>query len=383
METPVETAEASFDVIESISKHIAQLKPLMAERALICIGDYPAKIKIILKEPFVEETRGILPIFIQKSSDEILKLTQSISVPHEILSVDTDVDTHFWFNVNSYLAKDEKYAARLRDITAKFHDTIILVSVSEGLGSALLPTLTSQFRASNANSVALAILPSKKQPADAHFNALASIGMCASNDSAAVVLFDRDSVEDYVGVDRNGSRMKGNRVISYMLEMMLAKETLTQELSELSRTFGVKFYTAMSVMGASFKVYGSFESMLDAAALNPFLPFDLASASVLYVLVRVPLSLRDRLSRGKIELATAKWSKIIANVKSIYVSEPIYVNDATDRIDVVVFAGGFDVTELMAFLQKKAAKIKSETVKKGLLKEKDWQTIVGSLPASA
>jgi hypothetical protein len=113
------------------------------------------------------------------------------------------------------------------------------------------------------------------------------------------------------------------------------------------------------------------------------LPFDLASASVLYVLVRVPLSLRDRLSRGKIELATAKWSKIIANVKSIYVSEPIYVNDATDRIDVVVFAGGFDVTELMAFLQKKAAKIKSETVKKGLLKEKDWQTIVGSLPASA
>jgi hypothetical protein len=380
METSVEAVEASFDVIESIRKHISQLKPLTPKRGLVCIGDYPAK--ILLKRPFVEKISGILPIFIQKSSEETLKMTQSIVDPQNVLGVDADVDTHFWFDVNSYLAKNEGYSARLRSTTGKLHETILFVSLWEGLGSALLPTLISQFKGSNVNSVALTVLPSRAQPSDAHFNALASIGRCASNDAAAVVLLGRDFVEDYVGVDRNGSRMKGNFIINYLLEMMLAKETLIPELSELSRAFNVKLYTVLSVTGASFKVYGSFENMLDAALLNPYLSFDLTSASVLYVLVRVPLHLRDELPRGRIELATANWSRRIASVKSIYVSEPIYVDDVSDRVDAVVFVGSFDLTELIAFLQKKAGKIKNETVKKGLVKEEEWEAIVKSLTAN-
>jgi len=203
--------------------------------------------------------------------------------------------------------------------------------------------------------------------------------MCASNDYTTVVLLHRDFVEDYVGVDRNGSRMNGNSIINYILEMMLTKETLPQEITELSRAFNIKLYTALAIAGASFKVYGLFESILTAASLKPFLQFDLASTLVLYVLARVPVSVKEKLSRGKIELATAEWSKATPNIKSIYVSEPIYVDDASDRVDVIVFAGGFDLTELTASLQKKAGKIKSEVVKKGLIKEKDWETVVKSL----
>lgn len=377
METPTETVEAPFDVLDSVEKHIAQLKPRMPERALICIGDYPAK--ILLKEFLTEKTSDVLPIFLQKPSAEILKLTKAITVPHDTISVDTDVDTHFWFNVSDYLSKGEAYATRLKGITDKFHEATMLVSLWEGLGSALLPTLISQFKIVNANSVTLAVLPSKAQPADAHFNTLASVGRCTSNDYTTVVLLHRDFVEDYVGVDRNGSRMNGNSIINYILEMMLAKETLPQEITELSRAFNVKLYTALAIAGASFKVYGSFESILAAASLKPFLQFDLASTSVLYVLARVPVNLRERLSRGKIELETAAWSRIMPNIKSIYVSEPIYVDDASDRVDVIVFTGGFDLTELTASLQKKAGRIKSEVVKKGLIKEKDWETVVKSL----
>jgi hypothetical protein len=261
----------------------------------------------------------------------------------------------------------------------ELHDTIILASLWEGLGSALLPTLISQFKSPNANSVALAVLPSKAEPSDAYFNAFASIGMCASSDASGVVLLDRDVVEDYVGVDRNGSRMKGDVIVNYLLEMMLAKETFTQELSELSRSFNVKLYTVLSVTGASLRIYGSFKNILNAASLNPFLTFDLSSASVLYVLVRAPLHFKSKLSREKIELATAKWSRKIANIESIYVSEPIYVDDASDRVDTVVFVGSFDLAELNAFLEKKSAKVKSETVKKGLIKEEEWEAIVKCL----
>jgi hypothetical protein len=293
--------------------------------------------------------------------------------------LDADVDTYFWFNVNSYFASNEEVSRQLTKATEKLHEVTLFVSLWDGLGSALLPSLIAQFRKSNASSVALAIMPSRSQPFDAHFNTLASIGMCAANESAAIILVGRDFAEDYVGVDRNGSRMRGNVVVNYLLQMMLEKETLTQELSELSRAFNVKLYTGVSIMGASYKVYGSFESMLDAACLNPFLPFDLSSTAVIYVLARVPRSLKDQLTKGKIELATAEWAKKITNVKSINVGEPIYVDDASDRVDAVVFAGGFNVSELTAFLMKKSDKIKNETMKKGLLKEKEWEAIVKSL----
>lgn len=377
METPTETIVARFDVLESIEKHIAQIKPCMPERALICIGDYPTK--ILLKEQLTEKTSDILPIFIQKPSREIMKVTKTITIPHNILSVDADADVHFWFNANAYLSKNEECIAQLKAIVNKFHEAIILASLWEGLGSTMLSTLISQFKTANANSVTLAILPSKVQPADAYFNALASLGMCASNEYATVVLIGRDFVEDFLGVDRNGSRMIGSRIINYILEIMLEKETLPQELSELSRAFNVKLYAVLSIPGASFKVYGSFESMLSAASLKPFLQFSLMTAAVLYVLTRVPVNLKENLSRAKIELATATWSKVIPNIKSIFVSEPIYVDDASDRVDVVIFAGGFDFTELITSLQKKAGRIISEVVKKNLIKEKDWETVVKNL----
>ena len=382
MEATTETTEPVFDVIKNIEKHVAQLKPYVPERGLVCIGDYP--LKILLKEPFAEEISGVLPILIQKGEEESTKPTQlaRIAAPQNTLKLDADVDTHFWFDINSYLAANEETRTRLKNTTEKLHEAVVFASLWEGLGSALLPMLTAQFRKSNATSVALAMMPSKAQPSDAHFNALAAVGTCAANDSSGVVLVGRDFAENYVGVDRIGSRMKGNSVINYLLHMMLMKETLTQELTELSRAFNIKLFTGLSIMGASYKVYGSFENMLDAASLNPFLSFDLASAAVIYVLVRIPRNLKDKLPRGKVELATAEWAKKLTNVKSISVSEPIYVEDTSDRVDAVVFAGGFNTAELAAFLLKKSEKIKNETIKKGLVKEKEWESIVKSLTSS-
>jgi hypothetical protein len=373
----METAEDSFDVIESIRKHIEQLKQLTPKRGLVSIGDYPAK--ILIKGNFTKKIGDAQLIFINKSDKGGVNADQSSAAIHNILDVDLHVDTHFWFDIASYLAKDDGYSARLKSRIEGLQENIIIASLWEGLGSALLPALISQFKAANANSVALGVLPSKAQPSDAHFNAFASIGMCASNDAAALVLLDRDCVEEFVGVDRDGSMLNGNVIVDYLLEMMLTKESFTQEFGELSRSFNVKLYTMLSVTGASLKIYGSFKNILNAASLNPFLTFELSSASVLYVLVRLPLSLKEKLTRGKIELATAKWSKKLANLKSIYVSEPIYVDDASDRVDAVVFIGNFDLAELTAFFLKKSAKVKNETVKKGLVREEDWEAIVKSL----
>lgn len=370
--------EPQFDVFESIIKHINQLKSWVPRQAVICIGEYPSK--ILLKGAFIDKTDDALPLFIGKSDKEIAKWSQSRLKAHNILGLDQNIDTHFWFNVLPHITKNDVVMERLKiKLVDKQCDAIMVASVWDGVGSALLPALISQLKEWNINSVALAMLPSKVQPADVHFNALSSIGMFASEDLTPVVLLDRDHLEKFVGVDRKGSIISGNTVVNYLLELMLAKETLAQELSELSRSFNVRIYTVLPVTAASLRVYGSLENMLQATLLRPLLTFDLSGASLLYVLVRMPVQFRDKLPRGKIELTMANWFKERSRLKSIYISEPIYVEDAGDRIDVVMFMGGFNVTELFTSMEKKVSAIKGNLVERGLISDEDWQGIVKNL----
>ena len=368
-----------FDVLESVRKHIGTLKPLLPKQALVCIGEYP--IKLLLKEPYVDKNSEMLPILLGKSSDEVFKWIPKGFVPHLVLGFeDSNIDTHFWYNVLPFVLKDETLIEGLKKKPIeKLHSAVMVASVWDGIGSASLPTLSSKFKASNINSLSIAILPSKIQPIDAYFNSLASLGMCASNEDATLVLLERDLLENYEGVDRDGLLIKGNTVVNYLVNLLLSKETLVQEMSELSRTFNVKMYSVLLTTGASIKIYGSLENMLNTMLLKPLLSFDLSSASLLYVLLRMPTSLKDKLSRGQIELATAGWFKDKANLKSIYITEPIYVEDSSDRIDLILFVGGFDATKMFADVDKKIKSMKNRAVEKGFVKEEDWLAMMKNL----
>jgi len=127
------------------------------------------------------------------------------------------------------------------------------------------------------------------------------------------------------------------------------------------------------------KIYGSIENMLNATLIRPFFTFDLSSASLLYVLIRMPFHLKEKLPRGTIELAIANWSKDKAALESIYVTDPIYVEDSSDRIDIAMFVGGFETTTIFAALEKKLTRMKNQAFKKGSLTEEKWQAIVKSL----
>ena len=60
-------------------------------------------------------------------------------------------------------------------------------------------------------------------------------------------------------------------------------------------------------------------------------------------------------------------------------SEPIYVEDANDRIDIVIFVGGFEVSKMFTAMEKKVRAIKSLVIKRGSIKEDDWRAIAKSL----
>jgi hypothetical protein len=378
VEKHIALLKPEFDVFESVEKHIALLKPEFPKQALISIGEYPTK--ILLKEHLIESIPDITPLFICKSSEEIIQWSPSKIIGDFILGLDTKFDTHYWYNVQSFTAKNDAFVTRLKERVIRKQDDALIVSSSwDGIGSALLPFLISRLKESNIVSAALAILPSRVQSPDVQFNAISSIGLCVSQDLSPIILADRDCLESFVGVKRDGSMMKGEIATNYLVELMLAKGSFVQELSESSRSFGVPMYTILSVTGASLKIYGSLENMLDSALCRPLLKFDLSSSLVLNVLVRMPLQLKDSLSRGRIELSIANWFRGKASLKSVFVSEPVYVDEFSDRLDILLIVGGFAVSDIFASMEKKVKDVKSNAVKKGFIKEDEWESIVKSL----
>jgi hypothetical protein len=374
----IDSDQRHFDVIENIGKHIGQLKPWFPSQAIICIGEY--SIQTLLKGHFMERIDDVLPIFIGKSSEDIQKWSQFRLEPYNILGLDTKLDTYFWFNVYPNIVKNDEFFTRLKNKPINsIRQAIIVSSVWDGIGSALLPSLSSQLKVLNINSVSLAVLPSKLQPPDVHFNAFSSIGISASMGSSPILLINRNNLENYVGVNRKGAKITGNMLLDYLIELLFSKETLVQELSELSRSFNIKIFTVLSTTGASLRIYGSIENVLASALLKPLMTFDLSSASVLYVLLRIPSQLKTKLPREKLELSIVNWFKDKASLKSIYFSDPIYAEDASDRIDVVVFVGGFDVSEMFTSMEKDIDVIKSDVIGRGLISEEEWQGIVKSL----
>jgi len=135
----------------------------------------------------------------------------------------------------------------------------------------------------------------------------------------------------------------------------------------------------MLAPGVSYKIYGSLENILNTTLTRPLLDFDLSTASLLFVLIRMPFQMKDKLPRGKIELAIANWFKPKADLESIYISDPVYVEDANDRIDIALFIGGFDTTTRFKSLETRLEKIKNKAVKKGVLTEEEWQSLTKNL----
>ncbi len=365
--------KSTFNVLSSIERHVEALRPLLPKQAMVAIGEYP--IKTILKEPIVQR-EGTLSILVEKSSNDIYTWIPKDFDPFYVLGFeDAKLDTHFWYDVLKSVISDNSIIDTLKKKPAERLDSaIIFSSVWDGVGSAALPVLISKFRASNINSLSLAILPSKIQPPDAHFNAYGSLQLCLGTEGSTVLLLDRDQIESYEGVDRKSGLLKGNMVINYLLNLFLAKESLVSEIAELSRTFNIKLFSGIVITGASYKIYGPLENMLNAAWLKPLLKFDLPSASLLYVLIRMPTLLKEELPRGKIELAITEWFKDKTTLQSIHLTEPVYTEDMTDRIDAVLFVGGFDTGALLGSLQNKSELLKDKAVEKGFLTE-DWQVI--------
>ena len=215
--TPVEVIKEATSVetenkvpltanVVNIGKYVDSLKRLLPTKAVVCIGEYP--INIVLKGSLAgKRNDGVLPIFVEKSTKDVIKWSQGQLDKTNIVCLDEDIDTHFWFDILPYFVDNGSFFARIKSKPIeKLQGAIIVSSTWNGIGSALLPSLNAQFKEWNINSVALPLLPSKAQPLDGQFNSFASFGILASKRIHHTFTIERDNLESYSGVDRNGFR---------------------------------------------------------------------------------------------------------------------------------------------------------------------------------
>ena len=93
----------------------------------------------------------------------------------------------------------------------------------------------------------------------------------------------------------------------------------------------------------------------------------------------MPLQLKEKFPQSQIELSVDEWFKEKTNLKSALISEPLYVDDGSDRMDIIMFVGGFDLADMVTSADKKVKEIKAYAGKNGYIKEREWQGLIKSL----
>ena len=136
--TPVEMENKAplTDSVVNIGKYTDSLKRLLPTKAVVCIGEYP--INIVLKGSFeAKRDQGVLPIFVEKSTKDVIKWSQGRLDENNIVCLDEDIDTHFWYDILPYVVDNESFFAKIKNKPIeKLQGAIIVSSTWNGIGSA-------------------------------------------------------------------------------------------------------------------------------------------------------------------------------------------------------------------------------------------------------
>lgn len=321
----------------------------------------------------------VLPVFIGKSSAEIVKWTEDRLESYNIIGLNKEVATNFWFEMFSTATKDNTLLNRLKDKALhRVKNLILIFSTWEGVSSGLTPALIPQLKYWKIKNLVIAILPSRLQPADAQFNTLSSLGKSLSY-NAPLLLVERDRLEKYVGVNRSGNIIKGKTIINDVLNVMLSREEIINEIVQLSNSHKVKKFTILPIMGASLEIYGSLKNILDSALPRQLLTFNLSTATIAYVILRIPLHLKEIIRKEDFELTVSKWLKKKGKFRSINVSEPLYIKDLSDRIDILILVGGFETFKLFSSLINEVNEVKNYLIEQKYINKEELNKIVKNL----
>ncbi len=361
-----------FDVLKSIKAHIDLITPVLPSQVVVTVGQY-ALGTLDDSDGFIgDDTPTLLRILHKKETS-----FKTVDLyPEKTIIIDTVYEPHYWFDLHSHLQGDTWFSEELANRIYSYHDEVLSVlNLSEGIASGVLPALYTHIASEDISALSLGVFPSMGHSSDALFNAFACLGLLTIDASAPLLIMDQSKLEDFTGVHREGEILAGKEVIDYLVKLFMEKKGFIRDLVKLSRSFNVGLYTILMAAGCSLGIYETFRNILDITLEQPLLDIDLSTADMLYVVVKIPLSLRDEYSKGRVELEVSGWVKDHVNIDAPQICEPIYVEEFGDRIDVAILVGGFDTTELFDALDKRIQNFSKMMVEQDLYDDVVWLEI--------
>jgi len=368
-------SDADLKLLVGLRKHIEAITPALPNRAVVTVGQYT--LDALLDTPrFQEDER--LDLFRVHHKKDLEHKTLYIDPEYQV-QVETLYEPHYWYDLRENVDEDE-FKERLAEIIFDYHKEILtLVNLSEGSSSGLYPMLHGFLADKEKNTLGAVVFPSMSHSGDALFNAFASVGMLALDESTPLILIDQASLEAYRGVHRMGEVLKGIDVLDYLVELLLDKEGFIRDIYKLSRNFGVRFFAPLLATGCSLTIYENFRNILEIVLEQPLMDFEMSTASMIYVLVKAPTYFRDEFTKGKIEYEISRWLKESLGVDVPQVCEPVFVEEFGDRVDVVILVGGWDSSKMFRDIYRRIERFSNMNLEQGLYNRELWEKIMKTL----
>ena len=182
-------------------------------------------------------------------------------------------------------------------------------------------------------------------------------------------------MEHFDGVHRKGDVLEGKLILDYIVDMLLDKENIIRELDRLSRSYGVNVYSPLLATGCSLDIYDSFRNILEITLEQPLMDFDLTTATMVYVLVRAPLSYQEDFQKGRLELEVTQWLQERIGIDIPQICEPLFVDEYGDRVDVIILVGGYDTKAKFNEVYNRIERFGKMNVDQGLVDPSEWDKI--------
>jgi hypothetical protein len=360
----------SFNVLQSIERHIQSLNPFQPKNTVIYIGKYATSKRVFNRQNVSSNNQS--PIFLEKITynddqtiNQISDLTPVKLGSHKINSKD-------WYSALLTLNQNPLI---IRDLGKQIGNPTVIVTVAsiwDGFVSAILPSLNTTFESNTLLS--LVFLPSSQPEPDDYFNAYASLKLIEKNNQNPVLLLNQCFVESYQGLNQKGEPLTEQGIANYMIDFLFSRESLIQEFVVFSKKSDVFFFTPTILTGASYQIYGSIENIFKMALLKPLSKVNTSCLSSVYAVLRMPTTLKEKLPKKTIEFALNQLFDGKIPTQQIQVANVNYTKDAGDRIDALVLIGTKNAEDYFTENQSKIDELKNKAVENGLITE-DWQLV--------
>ena len=365
------SSNTDVNLLAGLRKQIEAISPVLPDKAVVTVGQYTLETLIDSPKLSEEDIYTLLRVIHRK---DLQHKTIDID-PRKSLIADTLYEPHYWFDMSEYLGKIDLYSLLERLIYGYHKEVMTLSNISEGACSGILPEIHRFLADHEKSTIGIGLFPAMNHSSDALYNAFSAVGRILIDKSTPLILIDQGLMEHFNGVHREGDVLEGTRIIDYFVEMLLDKENIIRELDRLSRSYSVDIFSPLMATGCSLDIYGNFRNILEITLEQPLMEFDLKTASMVYVLVRAPLSYQDDFQKGQLEFEVTQWLQESIGVDIPQICEPLFVDEYGDRIDVIILVGGYDTTNKFNEVYKRIERFSKMNVDQGLVKSEEWDQI--------